>query len=91
MMREELIEYLWRSGLVRQSVDRLLPDLGRWERLLREEGVKSVPKLPTRNWSHEESHAHNVLNLLIKQSSLGRDKSSEHRLRNLTRIRPYKS
>jgi hypothetical protein len=81
MMREELIEYLWRSGLVRQSV----------ERLLREEGVKSVPKLPSRSWSHEESHAHNVLNLLIQQSSPRRDKSSEHRLRNLTRIRPYKS
>jgi hypothetical protein len=90
-MRDEIEQYLWRSGLVRQSVDRLRPALPRWERLLRAEGVTSIPRLPPRSYSQAESHAHNVLNLLIHQASLLRDKSGEHHLRNLTRIRPYKA
>ena len=89
-MQEEIVRYLWRSGLVVQSVRALLPFLPRWERRLRSRGIAAIPSLPSRTWSHQEARAHNELNLLIRQASIKRDKSIEHQLRNLTRTRRYK-
>lgn len=90
-MLDDIVRYLWRCGLVAQSVQRLLPELPRWERYLRSMGVDAIPALPSRSWSARESHSHNLLTLLIDQSSLVRDASAEHHLRNLTGVRAYKA
>lgn len=88
---DEIVRYLWRCGLVRQSVERLVPALSRWEQFLRAQGVHAIPRLPSRSWSASESRAHNLLALLIHQSSQQRDSASEHQLRNLAGVRPYKA
>jgi hypothetical protein len=88
---DDIVRYLWRCGLVRQSVERLAPELPRWERFLRSQGVDAIPPLPSRSRSARESRAHNLLALLIDQSSLVPDGAKQHHLRNLTRVRPYKS
>lgn len=90
-LQDALVTYMYRSGWVYQSVEKVRPDLPRWERQLRSWGVTAIPPLPSRSWSHAESRAHNLLNLLMKQGSQVRDKSFEHYLRDLARIRPYKS
>ena len=89
-MVDDIERYLWRSGWVRQSVEAVRPDLPRWANRLRGRGVTSIPQLPSRSWSWQESRAHNELNLLMRQASSVRDASFEHGLRNLTGIRPYK-
>ncbi len=89
-MQDAIVHYMYRSGWVHQSVEKVRPELPRWERQLRLWGISAIPPLPSRSWSHAESRAHNLLNLLMKQASQDRDKSFEHHLRNLTRIRPYK-
>jgi len=88
---DDLVGYLWRCGLVAQSVQRLLPDLPRWERFLRGQGVAAIPPLPSLSWTARESKAHNLLALLIDQSSLVPDAAKQHHLRNLTGVRPYKT
>ena len=91
-MQDGIIKYLYRSGWVYQSVERVRPELGRWERQLRRWGVTAIPPLPSRSWSHAESRAHNLLNLLMKQGSKERDKPFEHYLRNLSpEVRPYRA
>ena len=90
-MQDDIVNYMRRSGLAPQSVEAVRPDLPRWETQLRSWGVTAIPRLPSRSWSHAESRAHNLLNLLIRQGSLERDKSFEHYLRNLSpEVRPYK-
>jgi hypothetical protein len=86
-----IVQYLYRSGWVAQSVQAVLPELPRWERRQPSRGITRVPTLPSRSWSSTESHAHNELNLLMKQASVIRNPSLEHQLRNLTGVRPYKS
>lgn len=90
IMIGEIVDYLRRSGWVQQSVERVLPDLPRWERHLRSRGVTAIPHLPSRSWSPANSRARNELILLMMQASQERDKSREHAHRNLTRVRPYK-
>jgi hypothetical protein len=89
-MVDDIVGYLRRSGWVQQSVEAVVPDLPRWERHLRRRGVAAIPRLGSRSWSPAEARAHNELNLLMRQASRFRDKSFEHHLRNLTRIRPNK-
>jgi hypothetical protein len=89
-MIDDIIEYLWRSGWVRQSVEAVLPDLPRWERRLKTRDITAIPTLGRRSWSFQEARAHNELNLLMRQGSRERDPTIEHQLRNLTRTRPYK-
>jgi hypothetical protein len=90
-MVEDIVEYLRRSGWVQQSVEAVRPDLPRWERHLRSRCVDAIPALPSRSWSPANSRAHNELVLLMMQAHKDRDKSREHKHRNLTRIRPYKA
>ena len=47
-MREEILDYPWRTGLVRQSLDRMIPLLDRWERYLRSWGVTTIPPVGRR-------------------------------------------
>lgn len=89
-MQEAIVRYLYRSGWVTQSVQRVLSQLPRWEQRLRSRGITRIPVLPSRSWSWAESRAHNELNLLMRQASLVRDSSLEHQLRNLTAVRPFK-
>lgn len=89
-MRDEIIHYLRRSGWVTQSVEAVLPELPRWERRLRSRGVVAIPQPGVRDYSPAAARAHNEINLLMKQAASVRDADSEHRLRNLTRVRPYK-
>lgn len=89
-MRDSMVSFMLFSGLVAQSVEALLPKLGRWERQLRERGFTSVPSYPWSAASFEEVQAGNLLNLLIRQGSLDRNARIEHELRNLTGVRPYK-
>ncbi len=89
-MVEEIARYLRRSGWVQQSVERVMPDLPRWERHLRSRGVTVIPHLPSRSWSPANSRAHNELILLMMQAHRERDGSREHAHRNLTMVRPYK-
>ncbi len=90
-MRDDIIDYLRRSGWVTQSVEAVLPEIPRWERHLRSRGVETIPRLGARSWSAAEARAHNELNLLMRQASRKRDSAVEHDLRNLTGIRPYKT
>lgn len=89
-MIDEIVRYLWRNGWVPQSVERVLPNLPRWERLLRSLGVTEIPRRG-QPWSAGRSWAENHLNLLMRQASVERDPAIEHKLRNLTQIRPYKT
>jgi hypothetical protein len=90
-MQDDIVRYLWRSGWVRQSVERVLPDLPRWERHLRSRGITAIPPLPSRSSASAESRHHNELSLLMRQGSMVRDPTIEHQLRNLTGTRPYKT
>ena len=90
-MVEQIVRYLRRSGWVQQSVEKVLPDLPRWERHLRSRGITVIPHLPSRSWSAATSRAHNELILLMMQAHRERDGSREHDHRNLTGIRPFKS
>ncbi len=85
-MRDAIIEYMRRSGLVAQSVDAAMEQLPRWERHLRERGIEVAPRYPGQG----PARAENELNLLIRQGSSARDQAIEHQLRNLTRVRPPK-
>ena len=89
-MRDDIINYLRRSGWVTQSVEAVLAQIPRWERHLRSRGVTAIPRLGVRSWSAAEARAHNELNLLMRQASRERDAAFEHYLRNLTGIRRYK-
>jgi len=89
-MQGQIERYLWRSGWVRQSVERVLRDLPRWERHLRSRGITEIPHRGSRSWSPTKSRADNELNLLMRQAARDRDASIEHQLRNLTRIRQPK-
>jgi hypothetical protein len=90
-MQDAIVKYMYRSGWVYHSVELVRPDLHRWERQLRSWGVTAIPPLPSRSWSHADSRAHNLLNLLMRQASRKRDQSSEHYLRKLSpEVRPYK-
>jgi hypothetical protein len=88
-MQDDIVAYVWRQGLVRQSVEHLLPEMPRWEQFLRGHGVTEIPRRG-RPWSPARSFAENLLNLLIRQSAIDRDPALEHQLRNLTGVRPYK-
>ncbi len=88
-MQEDIVAYVWRQGLVRQSVERMLPEIPRWEQFLRVHGVTEIPRRG-HPWSPTRSRAENLLNLLIRQSAIERDSTLEHGLRNLTGVRPYK-
>ncbi len=90
-MRDEIIDYLRRSGWVTQSVEAVLPEIPRWERHLRSRGVEAIPRLGMRSWSAADARAHNEINLLMRQASRKRDSAFEHYLRNLTSIRLYKA
>jgi hypothetical protein len=85
-MRDAIVEYMRRSGLVPQSIEAALPDLPRWEKRLREMGIDAAPRLPGQG----PARAENELNLLIRQAARVRDAAIEHRLRNLTGVRPPK-
>lgn len=90
-MQLAIVEYLQRSGCVPQSIERIRPELPRWERRLRARGVSEIPLLESRAWTSPVSaRAHNELALLIRQASLARESAVEHQLRNLTGVRPYK-
>lgn len=91
-MLDDLIHYLRMSGCVPASVERLRPDLSRWVARLRRRGVTYVPSLTHATGSAiDDVRAHNEINLLVRQASLNRgDRSVEHALRNLSRVRPYK-
>ena len=85
-MSDDIEAYMWRSGLVRQSVETIRPLLPRAERWLRSHGVGAVPRRPGQG----PARAENLLNLFIRQVAQVRDSQVEHALRNLTGIRPFK-
>lgn len=85
-MRDDIEAYMWRSGLVRQSVEAIRPLLPRAERWLRSLGVDAVPRRPGQG----PARAENLVNLFIRQAAKVRDPQVEHMLRNLTGIRPFK-
>jgi hypothetical protein len=85
-MRDDIVAYMWRSGLVRQSVEAAMPLIPRWERYLRSVGIDAVPRRPGQG----PARAENLLNLLIRQGSRVRDARIEHMLRNQTGVRPHK-
>jgi hypothetical protein len=84
-----IIDYLYRSGWVAQSVEAVLPDLARWERRLRQRGVTRIPTLGA-STSLADVRAENELNLLMLQSARRRNPPMEHSVRNLTAVRRYK-
>ena len=90
-MRDAIVGYMFRSGWVYHSVERVRRDLPRWERQLRLWGVSATPSLPSRSWSQAESRAHNLLDLLMRQAAKERDAAIEHQLRNITAVRRFKA
>jgi hypothetical protein len=91
-MRDQIVDFLRRSGCVPQSVEALSPKLDRWERHLRLRGVDCIPQLGAKSECSptETCRAHNEMSLLMQQAASQRKSTSEHELRNLTGIRPYK-
>lgn len=89
MWEGEIVDYLYRSGWVAQSVEAVLQDLPRWERRLRVRGVTRIPALGASTLL-ADAMAENELNLLMLQASRRRNTPVEHNLRNLTRIRRHK-
>ena len=77
---------MWRSGLVRQSIEAIRPLLPRGERWLQSLGIDAVPRRP----GQRPARAENLLNLFLRQAATVRDAEVEHGLRNLTGIRPFK-
>jgi len=88
-MIDDLVRFLVWSGCVSQSIERLRPELPRWERWLRQRGHTAVPDLRyARWWRWDEVRAGNDVNLLINQAA--GNQPMAHQLRNLTRVRPFK-
>ena len=86
---DDLIRFLISSGCVSQSVERLRPELPRWERWLQKRGHAAVPDLRNaRWWTWAEIRAGNDVNLLMNQAA--GNQPMGHMLRNLTGVRRYK-
>lgn len=87
---EALDNFLLMSAHTWPSVEALRPEYARWRRWLESEGFDEVP--PLRTQDPKGADAINHLCLLAKQASKNRDDpAGEHHLRNLTRVRPWKS
>jgi hypothetical protein len=83
---ERLEHFAIMSGLAPQSVDAIRPDLPRWVRYMKKNGVTEIPDSPVAG----RSHAVNMASLLIRQKAGFKGGSIAHELRNLTGIRPWK-
>jgi hypothetical protein len=79
---DDLVRWLYRNGLMAQSVERCKPLFPRWRRFLEENEVSSI--------NPAGAHCSNLLNLLVRQAADVRIPAIEHNLRDLARIRPYK-
>jgi hypothetical protein len=83
---ERLEHFAIMSGLAPQSVDAIRPDLPRWVRYMKKNGMTEIPDSPLAG----HSHAVNMASLLIRQKAGFKGGSIAHELRNLTGIRPWK-
>jgi hypothetical protein len=83
---ERLEHFAIMSGLAPQSVDAIRPDLPRWVRYMKKNGMTEIPDSPLAG----HSHAVNLANLLIRQKAGFKDDSIARELRNLVGIRPWK-
>lgn len=88
MSDDEIEHWLYLSGLMAPSVEALRRHFPRWRRYLGERGITRIPSPFSADPA--DTDATNVLCLLVRQASLVRDPHSEHSLRNLTGVRPYK-
>jgi hypothetical protein len=80
--------FLLMSGHSIISVMALRPTFDRWRRQLEARGHTAMPALHSQR--PEDAEVINLLTLFALQASSMRDGSKEHRLRNLTEIRPQK-
>ena len=83
---ERLEHFAIMSGLAPQSVDVIRPDLPRWVRYMKENGVTEIPDSPLTG----SPHGVNLASMLIRQKAGFKGDSIAHELRNLTGIRPWK-
>lgn len=88
MVERDIERWLFRSAMTEPSAALLRPRLGRWARRLRSFGIETIPPMPSRNPA--DARATNLLNQFVHEAMATRDAESEHRLRNLTAVRPYK-
>jgi hypothetical protein len=88
-MNDEDFERLLRPYLAAQSLAALRPHFARWPGFLRQHGIT---RLPTSPWSNdrEEARAIDFVSLLARQCFPRRDKKTEHILRDVLGVRPYK-
>jgi hypothetical protein len=86
---EDIERFLLHSGFTEPSLEAVRPYFPRWKRWIHSLGVTRIAPLLSPSGPTDD-HAANLLILLAKQASLQRDQASEHHLRNLTGIRPYK-
>jgi hypothetical protein len=82
------IEAYVRRYWVPQSVQRVRTKFPAWAEQLRGWGVTRIPRRGEPR-SHQGTLAINLLNMLMRQGSLERDRAFEHHLRDLTGIRPH--
>lgn len=88
-MVEHIVEFLVRCHWSPQEIALVRHDLPRWERHLRRRGITVIPG-PHAYWSEEEDRSHSELFLLMMQAGHGVDGWTEHRQRDVTKVRPPK-
>jgi hypothetical protein len=87
-VERDIERWLLRSAMAEPSVALLRPRLGRWATRLRSMGVQTIPQMPSSNPA--DARATNLLNQFVHEAMVKRIAETEHRLRNLTGVRPFK-
>ena len=88
-VQDEGFEKFLRPFLAPQSIDAVKGDFARWTRALESRGIFKIPS--PYSTDPDDVEAVNFILLMVKQASSNRDSPAEHNLRNLTKVRRYKS